>query len=68
MVPNTGNPSDQKGLYYVMVANHTGDTRGQNWYTDMTCLAVDATLTNIDQSNALFATEPATAIKRYGGT
>jgi hypothetical protein len=65
--PNTGNPSDQQGLYYVMVANHTGDTRGQNWYTDLTCLSVDATLTNREQSNALLTTAPA-PIQRYGGT
>jgi hypothetical protein len=32
------------GLYYIMVANHSGDTRGNPWYTDMVCLAVDATL------------------------
>jgi hypothetical protein len=33
-----------QGLYYVMVATHTGDTRGNPWYTDVVCLAVDATL------------------------
>ena len=32
------------GLYYVMVANHSGDTRGNNWQTDMVCLAIDATV------------------------
>jgi hypothetical protein len=32
------------GLYYVMRAEHTGDTRGEPWYTDLTCLAVDATV------------------------
>jgi hypothetical protein len=63
--PNTGNPSDQQGLYYVMVANHTGDTRGQNWYTDLTCLAVDATLAT-NQSNALSV--KVGPIARYGGT
>lgn len=31
------------GLYYVMKAEHTGDTRGNNWYTDLTCLSVDIT-------------------------
>jgi hypothetical protein len=31
------------GVYYVMVAEHTGDTRGNPWYTDLTCLAADAT-------------------------
>jgi|HubBroStandDraft_4_1064222.scaffolds.fasta_scaffold01923_5 hypothetical protein len=34
------------GYYYVMVANHSGETRGNDWYTDLTCLAVDATLTS----------------------
>lgn len=41
------------GLYYVMVANHTGDTRGQEWYTDITCLAVDATVPINQAPNAL---------------
>lgn len=65
--PSTGNPADQQGLYYVMVANHKGDTREQDWYTDLTCLAVDATLTNLDQANALLQTGPV-PIQRYGGT
>lgn len=30
------------GLYYALSANHTGDTRGQTWYTDLIMLAVDA--------------------------
>jgi len=29
------------GLYRVFVASHTGDTRGQPWYTDLVCLAID---------------------------
>lgn len=29
------------GLYRVYVAEYTGDTRGQEWYTDITCLKVD---------------------------
>jgi hypothetical protein len=63
------NQTNQQGLYYVMVANHTGDTRGQNWYTEMTCLSVDATLTNTNQQNALLTTLPSDAvIQRYGGT
>jgi hypothetical protein len=32
------------GVYYVMVAEHTGDTRGLPWYTDVTCLAADASM------------------------
>lgn len=29
------------GLYRVLVCEFTGDTRGQAWYADLTCLAVD---------------------------
>jgi len=32
------------GLYYVMIADHTGDTRGNEFYTELTCLAIDATI------------------------
>lgn len=31
------------GLYYVMRADHAGDTRGEQWETELTCLAIDAT-------------------------
>ena len=30
------------GLYRVYVAEFTGDTRGQEWYVDLTCLRIDA--------------------------
>lgn len=29
------------GIYRVFVCEHEGDTRGQPWYSDLTCLAVD---------------------------
>lgn len=29
------------GLYRVFVAEHTGDVRGRDWYTNLVCLAVD---------------------------
>ncbi|MGS1064106.1 phage protein [Burkholderia glumae] len=32
------------GFYYVMSADIWGDTRGNEWYTEVICLAVDATL------------------------
>lgn len=35
---------DPDGLYYVMHANHHGDTRGQDWYTEILCLAIDASV------------------------
>ncbi|WP_236225606.1 phage protein [Pseudomonas pseudonitroreducens] len=32
------------GFYRSIVVNHSGDTRGNEWYTDVICLAVDATV------------------------
>ncbi|MFX5521438.1 hypothetical protein ABTD78_19460, partial [Acinetobacter baumannii] len=32
------------GFYYVMTAEHHGDTRGQDFYTDVICLAADVTV------------------------
>ena len=32
------------GYYYVMVVEHRGNTRGGDWYTDVLCVATDATL------------------------
>ncbi len=32
------------GEYYVMCVDHVGDTHGNDWYTDLICLAVDATV------------------------
>lgn len=52
------------GLYYVMRAEHFGDTRGTAWYTDLTCLSVDATVTP-PSSVAQAAISPADAIPRY---
>lgn len=52
------------GLYYVMRAEHFGDTRGNAWYTDLVCLAVDADVTpptSVQQA----AISPANAIPRY---
>jgi hypothetical protein len=37
--------TNNDGLYYVMVAEHSGDTRGNEWYTDIVCLSADATVT-----------------------
>lgn len=31
------------GLYRVLVAEHEGDTRGQPWYSHLTCLSIDPT-------------------------
>lgn len=34
-------PTTAAGFYRVMQAEFVGDTRGQDWYVDMICLAVD---------------------------
>ena len=31
----------EDGTYRVLVAEHSGDTRGQEWYTDIVCLSLD---------------------------
>jgi hypothetical protein len=53
-----------QGLYYVMVANHSGDTRGNDWTTDMTCLAIDATVP-VSDSFLASATVSGEAIRRW---
>ncbi|MDG9858220.1 hypothetical protein N7403_30600 [Pseudomonas nitroreducens] len=35
---------DADGFYRSIVVNHSGDSRGNEWYTDVICLAVDATV------------------------
>lgn len=40
------------GFYRVMQAEFSGDTRGQPWYVDLVCLAVDVSASNQDQSVA----------------
>ncbi|WP_175785446.1 phage protein [Burkholderia ambifaria] len=45
------NKFNTDGYYYVMTNEHWGDTRGNEWYTEAICLAVDATPINIDLLN-----------------
>lgn len=54
------------GLYYVMVANHSGDTRGDDWYTDVVCLAVDATTPPSYISGGQAVLNSVGTIPRYG--
>ena len=35
--------TDSDGVYKALVVRHEGDTRGQQWYTSMVCLAMDPT-------------------------
>ncbi|HDR9500118.1 TPA: hypothetical protein QDC06_003377 [Burkholderia cepacia] len=44
------NPNGKYGYYRVMVAEHMGDTRGNDWYTEATCIAVDASA-SVELSN-----------------
>lgn len=37
-------PLDADGVYRIYVIEHTGDTRGQEWYSDIICLTVDGTV------------------------
>lgn len=32
------------GVYRIYVINHTGDTRGNDWFSDITCLSIDPTV------------------------
>jgi hypothetical protein len=57
--------TNDDGLYYVMAANHSGDTRGQGWYTDLTCLAIDASIKpSFRANNTLTEMTTTEAIKR----
>jgi hypothetical protein len=58
------NNINANGLYYVMNCSHDGDTRGTEWYTTATCLAIDSRLANVDLTGALIAAPPPTV--RYG--
>ena len=39
-----GNRLQDDGYYYVMIASHSGDTRGNEYYTEVICLAADVTV------------------------
>jgi hypothetical protein len=41
-------PLTADGVYYVLVAEHNGDTRGVEWYTNLICLNIDVTTNPIN--------------------
>ena len=41
-------PFTADGVYYVLVAEHSGDTRGLEWYTSLICLNIDVTTNPIN--------------------
>lgn len=60
------NKVNNDGLYYVMVADHYGDTRGNDWYSELTCLAIDATGTLSYSKRMPVGTQSVSMIKRNG--
>lgn len=53
------------GFYYVMIAEHDGDTWGNDWYTSTICLAADVTVLP-DSFRTQAAVPPDNVIKRFG--
>lgn len=43
---NAPSPINKDGFYRILVIEHNGDTRGQDWYSDLICLSVDSTAPN----------------------
>ncbi|MDD2056619.1 hypothetical protein NPS58_04050 [Pseudomonas putida] len=56
---------DADGIYRAMVVNHSGDNRGQAWYTDTICISIDATtpVGLLPQTGGVGAVGP---VKPYG--
>jgi hypothetical protein len=46
--------SSTEDLYRVMSIEHTGDTRGQEWYSDIVCLAINPDQSAFEQANPNF--------------
>lgn len=59
---------DSDGFYRSIVVNHVGDTRGNEWYTDVIGLAIDATipLGLIDRPETPGSVGPVGPVKPYG--
>jgi hypothetical protein len=58
--------TNNDGLYYVMIADHSGDTRGNDWYSSLICLAIDATVTPLFAPQFPIGQEYVNSIKKYG--
>lgn len=59
---------DADGFYRSIVVNHSGDSRGNEWYTDVICLAIDATipLSLIDRPETPGSVGPVGPVKPFG--
>ncbi|WP_354681346.1 phage protein [Cupriavidus plantarum] len=53
------------GFYYVMIAEHNGDTRGNEYYTDVICLAADVSVLP-DNFKDRAVVPPENVIKPFG--
>lgn len=53
------------GFYYVMIAEHSGDTRGNEYYTDVICLAADVSVLP-DSFKDRATVPPENVIKLFG--
>lgn len=58
--------TNNDGLYYVMIADHFGDTRGQEWYSDLLCLAVDASMSPEYLKHKSFVNPSTGAVREFG--
>lgn len=65
-ISNVSTKINDDGLYYVMVANHSGDTRADEWYTSVICLSVDATYPPTSVLNSGYILDTTGVIPRYG--
>lgn len=54
------------GLYYVMIADHIGDTRGNEWYSDLLCLAVDASMSPEYLKNKSYVSPRVGPVREFG--
>lgn len=63
---STAIKTNADGFYYVMQADHSGDTRGNTWYTDLICLAIDASVKPGYRGTFPLGKQGQDVIKRYG--
>lgn len=59
--------TNQDGIYKVIYAEHTGDTRGQEWYTDLICLSISSTVVPPSLYPKLPGVAPNGPVNQYGG-
>ncbi len=45
---NLAPPLNADGVYYVLVVEHTGDTRGVDWYSKLICVTVNSSVNPIN--------------------